>query len=289
MIRLMTYQGLLRSAEKLVDEVVADLAKGRPTSKIVDRLKAAPNADLLRARRVIDRRLASTAPALPVHVVAGGIPFGELIADLLDLDLERAHRMVVFIEEYGYVMHECGHEPTIPELANATEQSIATVNRRLADFRSLFPTERNPGRVARLLREALNDQRLWGSVEESIDASLRDVPVVANATDHELARVVAALEDASNALTGTAVGAGSLHRFMTEHGIEVPRNPGALEAILRRAWTGGLIMRATNGVYIPLDGSGRTEVGQPLTDYYYAKEQGLPGPSSWPPASRSHC
>jgi hypothetical protein len=282
----MPYQGLLRTAEKLVDEVVAELAKGRPASEVVEILKAAPNADLLRARRVIDQRLASRAPAPAVQVVVGGIPFGELIADLLDLDLERAHRMVVFIEEYGYVMAERGHEPTIPELAIATIQSIATINRRLADFRSLFPAERNPGRIARLLRDALNDERLWGSVDESIEASLRDVPVVANATDHELARVVAALEDASNALNGTAVGAGSLHRYMSERGMEVPKNPGVLEAILRRAWTAGLIMRATNGVYTALDGTGRTEWDRPLSDYYIAADQGFPLPGSWPPAGR---
>jgi hypothetical protein len=282
----MGYQGLLRTAEKLVDEVLAELANGRSAPEVVERLKAAPNADLLRARRVIDQRLASSAPAPPVHVAVGGIPFGELIADLLDLDLERAHRMVIFIEEYGWVMDECGHEPTIPELASATVQSIATINRRLADFRSLFPAERNPGRVARLLRDALNDERLSGSVDESIEASLRDVPVVANATDHELARVVGALADASNALSGTAVGASSLHRLMTERGMEVPKNPGVLEAILRRAWTGGLIMRATNGVYTPLDGSGRTEWGRPLSDYYVAADHGFPLAGSWPPAGR---
>jgi hypothetical protein len=282
----MSYQGLLRTAGKLVDEVLADLAAGRPAPEVAERLKAAPDADLRRARRVIDQRLASKATEPPVQVAVGGIPFGELIADLLDLDFERAHRMVVFIEEYGFLLDEIGHEPTIPDFASATVQSIATVNRRLADFRSLFPAERNPGRIARLLRAALNDQSLWGSVDESIEASLRDVPVVANASNHELARVVAALEEASNALNGTAVGAGSLYKLMTERGIEVPKNPGVLEAILRRAWTAGLIMRATNGVYTPLDGTGRTGWGRPLTDYYVAAEHDFPLPGSWPPAGR---
>jgi hypothetical protein len=87
-------------------------------------------------------------------------------------------------------------------------------------------------------------------------------------------------------LNGTAVGAGSLHRLMTERGIEAPKNPGVLEAILRRAWTAGLIMRATNGVYTPLDGSGRTEWGRPLSDYYVAAENDFPLPGSWPPAGR---
>lgn len=34
-----------------------------------------------------------------------------------------------------------------------------------------------------------------------------------------------------------------------------------------------------------LDGSGNTEVDRPLTDYYYAAEQGFPTPGSWPPRS----
>ncbi len=42
----------------------------------------------------------------------------------------------------------------------------------------------------------------------------------------------------------------------------------------------GRIMRASNGVYTPLDGSGKTEWDRPLT-YYYAAEQGFPIPGSW--------
>jgi hypothetical protein len=38
---------------------------------------------------------------------------------------------------------------------------------------------------------------------------------------------------------------------------------------------------------MPLDGSGKTEIGRPLTDYYYAAEQGFPVPGSWPPQSRA--
>ena len=40
------------------------------------------------------------------------------------------------------------------------------------------------------------------------------------------------------------------------------------------------IMRAPNGVYTPLDGSGKTEWDRPLTDYYYAAEQGFPIPGN---------
>jgi hypothetical protein len=35
-----------------------------------------------------------------------------------------------------------------------------------------------------------------------------------------------------------------------------------------------------NGVYTPLDGTGRSEWDRPLTDYYYAGEMGFPVPAS---------
>ena len=70
--------------------------------------------------------------------------------------------------------------------------------------------------------------------------------------------------------------------------MNTPKNIGALGTNLYDAWRAGRIMRATNGVYIPLDGSGKTEVDRPLTDYYYAAEQGFPVPSIGPPQRRSH-
>jgi hypothetical protein len=94
-------------------------------------------------------------------------------------------------------------------------------------------------------------------------------------------RAVEALEHASSALVGTAVGPTSLYKFMVERGMEVPRDAGVLGTNLWDAWKAGRIMRATNGVYTPLDGSGKTEWGRPLTDYYYAAEQGLPIPGGW--------
>jgi hypothetical protein len=101
-------------------------------------------------------------------------------------------------------------------------------------------------------------------------------------------QAVAALERAYDELGGTAMGPTSLYKFMKERGMKTPNNPSALGANLYDAWKAGRIMRATNGVYIPLDGSGKTEVGRPLADYYYAAEQGFPVPSSWPPQRRNH-
>jgi len=73
---------------------------------------------------------------------------------------------------------------------------------------------------------------------------------------------VQALELASRALGGTAVGPTSLYRFMEERGIDVPKDAGLLGTNLWDAWKAGRIMRAApNGVYTPLDGSGKDCVG----------------------------
>ena len=72
---------------------------------------------------------------------------------------------------------------------------------------------------------------------------------------------------------------------MLEKGLEAPKDAGLLGTNLHDAWKAGRIMRAPNGVYTPLDGSGNLEWDRPLTDYYYAAEMGFPIPSAWPPAS----
>jgi len=96
-------------------------------------------------------------------------------------------------------------------------------------------------------------------------------------------RAVQALEQAYKELGGTALGPTSLYKYIVERGMEVPKNPAALGTNLWDAWKAGRIMRAPNGVYTPLDGSGKTEWDRPLTDYYYAGERGFPIPGSWPP------
>lgn len=96
-------------------------------------------------------------------------------------------------------------------------------------------------------------------------------------------RAVHALERAAEALGGTAVGPTSLYKFMVKEGMPVPKDPGLLGTNLWDAWKAGRIMRAPNGVYTPLDGSGKTEWERPLTDYYFAAEQGFPIPGGNPP------
>jgi hypothetical protein len=92
-------------------------------------------------------------------------------------------------------------------------------------------------------------------------------------------RAVRALEQASAELGGSALGPTSLHKFMLERGLEAPKDPGLLGTNLHDAWQAGRIMRAPNGVYTPLDGTGRREWDRPLTDYFYAAEIGFPIPA----------
>jgi hypothetical protein len=98
-------------------------------------------------------------------------------------------------------------------------------------------------------------------------------------------RAVQALEQASAELGGTALGPTSLYKYMVEKGLEAPKDAGLLGTNLHDAWRAGRIMRARNGVYTPLDGTGRSEWDRPLTDYYYAAEMGFPVPSG-PPRAR---
>jgi hypothetical protein len=92
-------------------------------------------------------------------------------------------------------------------------------------------------------------------------------------------RAVRALEQASAELGGSALGPTSLYKFMLEKGLEAPKDAGLLGTNLHDAWQAGRVMRAPNGVYTPLDGTGRREWDRPLTDYFYAAEMGFPIPA----------
>ena len=76
-------------------------------------------------------------------------------------------------------------------------------------------------------------------------------------------RAVHDLEEASAALVGTAVGPTSLYNYMIEHGLDAPKNATVLGTNLWDAWQTGRIRRAPNGVYLPLDATGKTEVNHP--------------------------
>jgi hypothetical protein len=99
-------------------------------------------------------------------------------------------------------------------------------------------------------------------------------------------RAVQALEQASAELGGSALGPTSLYKYMMEREMDAPKDAGLLGTNLHDAWKAGRIMRAPNGVYTPLDGTGRLEWDRPLTDYFYAAEMGFPLPRAWSSGDR---
>jgi hypothetical protein len=90
-------------------------------------------------------------------------------------------------------------------------------------------------------------------------------------------RAVKALEHA-----GRPMGPTTLFKYMIANGLDAPRDSNSLGSNLWSAWKAGRIMKASNGVYQALDGSGRTTIDGPLTDYDFAAEQGFPVPSQLP-------
>lgn len=70
----------------------------------------------------------------------------------------------------------------------------------------------------------------------------------------------------------------SLYKFMIENGLDAPKSSSLLGVNLYDAWQAKRVMRAPNGVYAPLDGTGKTDIDHPLADYYVAAEHGFPVP-----------
>jgi hypothetical protein len=96
-------------------------------------------------------------------------------------------------------------------------------------------------------------------------------------------RVAPAQERAVRALKaagGMAMSPKSLYKFMVANDLDAPKDASLLGVNLYDAWQAGRVMKAPNGVYTPLDGTGRTEWDRPLTDYFYAAELGLPVPQN---------
>lgn len=94
-------------------------------------------------------------------------------------------------------------------------------------------------------------------------------------------RAVKALEHANRPMGPT-----TLFKYMGINGLDAPKDANALGSNLWSAWKAGRIMKASNGVYQPLDGSGKTTIDGPLTDYDFAAEQGFPTPAPVPADER---
>lgn len=177
-IHIMPSHDELRRVRELLSSVLDDMESGRSDDEIRAALADRPRGELLRVRRLIDQQLARDARPLPIEVIDGGLPIRDLLADELGLDHAKVRRVLTFIDEYVVLADSLGRSPTIPEVAAETQQSVATVNRRLAEFRAVFADEHDPLRIGRVLRHALDNQSLWDSIDDSINATIGDVPVM---------------------------------------------------------------------------------------------------------------
>lgn len=147
----------------------------------------------------------------------------------------------------------------------------ADIRAKKADIRRLYVEKRREMKAMGAELKALKQQvdllaRLIGEpdTKEQVEKS-RANRAGQNAPGQD--RAVAALERA-----GRPMGPTSLHKFMLAEGLDAPKDANILGSNLWQAWKAERVMKAPNGVYTPLDGSGRTEWDRPLTDYDWAAE-----------------
>jgi hypothetical protein len=70
---------------------------------------------------------------------------------------------------------------------------------------------------------------------------------------------------------------------MLAAGMDVPKDANAIGSNLWSAWKAGRIMKAPNGVYTLLDGSGRTEHDHPIAGDDEVETADFPSSSGLPP------
>jgi hypothetical protein len=147
----------------------------------------------------------------------------------------------------------------------------ADIRAKRAEIKRLYSEKRKELKAATESLKALQEQvdllaRLTG---DAAGKRLSVIPSVNRAGQNAPGqdRAVAALERAKRPMGPT-----SLHKFMLAEGMDAPKDANTLGSNLWQAWKAGRIMKAPNGVYTPLDGSGQTEWDRPLTDYDWAAE-----------------
>jgi hypothetical protein len=157
----------------------------------------------------------------------------------------------------------------------------ADIRAKRAEIKRLYAEKRRELKAATEALQLLHEQvellgRLAGNTGTTKPSGVQRVGPRAGQNAPSQDRAVAALEK-----LGQPVGPTSLHRYMVDNNMDAPKDANTLGSNLWSAWKARRIMKAPNGVYTPLDGSGITEWDQPLTDYYDAARKGMPVPA-WP-------
>lgn len=109
----------------------------------------------------------SRRPTPPIKVDPKGKPFVDLVYDRAARGRKPraardvATRVTAFIQGWSWATDHLGHEPSVPEFAEAFKEHVPNAYRDLELFKELFPTESNPTRIV----DALWDARTsWGSL-----------------------------------------------------------------------------------------------------------------------------
>ena len=89
-----------------------------------------------------------------------GTPFIEYLDQRVGRDRRARGRQLAFIHEWDYLTDEIQRPPTAKDYAERWNAPLSTVYGLLEEFRELFPTEADPGRVV---------QEIWNGVEAQQD------------------------------------------------------------------------------------------------------------------------
>jgi len=105
-------------------------------------------------------RSSAASGRLPVRLAKPaepGLPFLEWLDRRTGGNRRMKERQVAFIQQWDHLRDELPAEPTAEEYAARWRTSVATSYRLLAEFRTLFPGQRDPGALVSLLWEGLSE------------------------------------------------------------------------------------------------------------------------------------
>jgi len=150
-----------------VREIVAKVRAARNDAEAYAALANMPDNELAEITAALQKEIEARTPRGPLKLASledGGLPLRDELGRRLSgdappegppwsHDTAPVDRVLDLIEVWRKA--SAAHSrPTIPQVAGAWGVSIATVNRRLAEFRAAFPTERTPDRILAALADA---------------------------------------------------------------------------------------------------------------------------------------
>ncbi len=99
--------------------------------------------------------MADSARSLPFRLASDGSPFLDLLDQRAAGDRRLRERVAALMLQWDHLREELGRAPTVEEYADRWKMPISTAYRAMAEFRGLFPSERDPARLLDLLWSGL--------------------------------------------------------------------------------------------------------------------------------------